>query len=276
MSTSAVWAFAAVHDTPSSRAFRPPAGVGVLCIFQEVPFHFSAHVLVLSEPTASHAVEPVHDTPSSRAFRPPAGVGVLCIFQEVPFHFSAHVLVLSEPTASHAVEDVHDTTLSWLVVEPDGCGVLLSVHFVPFQCAANGVWFPEPTVKNPTVMHALVDGHDTLIRKLCTAPAGLGVDWTVQFVPFQRSASVFSEPPLATSPTAVHTFAPLQDTPLRLLFDALGVVPTDQNLPFQVSTTASKTPPLSSSPPTAVQKVANGHDTVCRSLARAPDGTSGG
>src|SRR5215468_3674740 len=236
--------------------------------------------LLVTNPTATHLETKEQDT-LENSLALPEGTAAACTVHLVPFQRSASGTSLLEPltkspTASHAFAAVHDTVLSWLVVDPDGCGVVLRAHFVPFQCAANGNWCPEPSVKNPTAMHALVAGHDTLIRKLWTAPAGLGVDWTVQVVPFQRSASVFSEPPLATSPTAVHTFAPLHDTPLRLLFDALGVVPTVQNLPFQVSTTASKTLPLSSSPPTAAQKLVDGHDTVCRPLARAPAGTSGG
>src|SRR5215467_574944 len=83
-------------------------------------------------------------------------------------------------------------------------------------------------------------------------------------------------PPLRTSPTAVHTFAPLQDTPSSAVFAALGMVPSAQNLPFQVSTSALKTLPLSSSPPTAAQKFTNGQDTVCRPLAMAACGMAGG
>src|SRR6266480_5741483 len=109
------------------------------------------------------------------------------------------------------------------------------------------------------------------------APAGSGVGWTTQLVPSQRSASVDSVPPPAsTSPTAVHAFAPVQSTPDSTLFDALGVVPIVQNLPFQVWTTASKTLPFCSSPPTAAQKLTDGQDTVCRSLAIAPFGICGG
>ena len=109
------------------------------------------------------------------------------------------------------------------------------------------------------------------------APAGSGVGWTTQLVPSQRSASVDSVPPPAsTSPTAVHAFAPVQSTPDSTLFDALGVVPIVQNLPFQVWTTASKTLPFCSSPPIAAQKLTDGQDTVCRSLAIAPFGICGG
>lgn len=43
-------------------------------------------------------------------------------------------------------------------------------------------------------MHADAEAHDTPLRKLPVAPLGLGVDWTVQDVPSQRSASVTLEP----------------------------------------------------------------------------------
>jgi hypothetical protein len=125
-------------------------------------------------------------------------------------------------------------------------------------------------------MQFFTDGQDTLIRKLLVTPDGLGVDWAVQLVPFQRRASVTMDPPLDTSPTAVHTFAPLQDTPLSEVFPALGMAPSVQALPFQVSTSALKTLPFSSSPPTAAQKFTDGQDTVCRPLAIAACGMAGG
>jgi hypothetical protein len=125
-------------------------------------------------------------------------------------------------------------------------------------------------------MQLFTDGQDTLIRKLLAIPVGLGVDCAVQLVPFQRSASVTMDPPLSTSPTAVQTFAPLHDTPLSAVFDALGMVPSAQNLPFQVCTSALKTLPLSSSPPTAAQKFTDGQDTELRSLAMAATGICGG
>src|SRR5262249_39516759 len=110
---------------------------------------------------------------------------------------------------------------------------------------------------------------------------GLGVVWTVQLVPFHRSARDSRDPPLLTSPTAVQAFGPVQDTPLRLLFDGFGMVPRVQALPFQVSTIALKTLPLSSSPPTAAQKLTAkappvGHDTDPRLLAIAGGGMAGG
>ena len=65
-------------------------------------------------------------------------------------------------------------------------------------------------MKKPTATHACADGHDTLTRKSRVPPAGLGVGWTVQFVPSKCSASVFTaDPPAATPPTAVHAFFPV-------------------------------------------------------------------
>src|SRR5579863_8054295 len=165
---------------------------------------------------------------------------MVCIAQDDPFQTSAQLPLLSEPTASQAVAAGHETALSCAVVEPLGAGTVCSVQAVPFHCSANGVWFPPESVQNPTAVHAFTDAHETLVRKLCTAPAGFGVDWTAQLVPFHRRASETSVDPLPTaSPTAVHAFAPLQETPDRALLAALGIVPTIQFLPSQVSTIAS-------------------------------------
>jgi len=58
--------------------------------------------------------------------------------------------------------------------------------------------------------------HATSCRKLCAAPLGLGVDWTVQVVPFQVSASVKVAFVLVTyHPTAVQADAVVHDTPFR-------------------------------------------------------------
>jgi hypothetical protein len=243
----------ALHDTLENWLLLPD-GTAADCTAQFDPFHRSASgtslVPLKKAPTPVQAFEAVQDTPLSRTSLPPAGEGTLCIDQFVPFHTSPQVWVVLVPTASHEVEDVQDTELSWVAGSTGGLGVFLTTQLVPFQCSANGVWLPEPSVKNPTAMHDFVDGHETAVRKLCTAPAGLGVDWTTQLVPFQCSASVESVPPPAsTSPTAVHTFAPLQDTASRLLFEALGVLVMNQELPLKISTSASNTPPVGSSPP---------------------------
>jgi len=58
-------------------------------------------------------------------------------------------------------------------------------------------------------VQAAADVHETLFRKLTLAPAGLGVVWSCQVLPFQRSANVASMPVVPTCcPTAMHPVDP--------------------------------------------------------------------
>ena len=93
-----------------------------------------------------------------------------------------------------AVHDAHDTP--WRTLnKPVGLGVLWIVQLVPFQRSARGTF--EPLVAtNPTAVHAVPAVHDTPFTPLSGTPAGLGVLWSVQLVPFQASASVAYPPAL--------------------------------------------------------------------------------
>ena len=51
-SPTAVHAFAAVHETPPRNPLRPPLGIGVFLMVQDVPSHCSAQVPVSSDPVA--------------------------------------------------------------------------------------------------------------------------------------------------------------------------------------------------------------------------------
>src|SRR5271155_297329 len=88
-------------------------------------------------------------------------------------------------------------------------------------------------------MQADAEVQDTPYRKLEGAPAGLGVRWMRQCLPFQCSASVTSvSPSLPALPTAVHEVADQHDTPNRVLpgsLAGLGVGWTLQLWPFQCS-----------------------------------------
>src|SRR5258707_15116039 len=67
---------------------------------------------------------------------------------------------------------------------------------------------PEPVKSSPNAVHAEDAGHATLLRKMSWPPGGLGVAWTCQGVPFQRSARV-ATPELPTAvPAADHGAAP--------------------------------------------------------------------
>jgi hypothetical protein len=68
-------------------------------------------------------------------------------------------------------------------------------QLVPFHRSASvPTEFPALSVMAPTAVHAEGDVHDTLFRK--PPPAGLGVGWISQLVPFHRSAKVTSVPEL--------------------------------------------------------------------------------
>jgi hypothetical protein len=62
----------------------------------------------------------------------------------------------------------------------------------------------------PTAMHAVITAHDTPRRRVSVAPAGFGVVWIDQLVPFQASASDVTLAPLLEYPTATHDLADRQ------------------------------------------------------------------
>ena len=99
---------------------------------------------------------------------------------------------MERPMAVQAVADEQDTPPKLLDVAPAGLGMDWIDQRVPFQCSASvGPAGPAVLVlAPPTAVQALADVHDTPLKLLKAAPAGLGVDWIDQRVPFQRSASV--------------------------------------------------------------------------------------
>ena len=54
----------------------------------------------------------------------------------------------------------------------------------------------EPVTESPTAVQAVADAQETWLSTLVVAPAGLGVAWTDQLLPFQRSARVTVAVPL--------------------------------------------------------------------------------
>jgi len=89
--------------------------------------------------------------------------------------------------------------------------------------------------------------------------------------------SVAKVPPTScVSPTAVHIWLAPQDTPLRMLRPALGLLGVDRSVhavPFQTSPSVlENTWPLVCDCPTAVQESADVHDTPLRRLNWNPEG----
>jgi hypothetical protein len=79
-------------------------------------------------------------------------------------------------------------------------------------------------VNEPTAMQKLRDVHDTWMSSLNVAPAGVGVRWIDQLVPFQRSASATFLPSTNLTPTAVQTLTDVHDTALSAPFPGEGTI----------------------------------------------------
>ena len=103
-------------------------------------------------------------------------------------------------------------------------------------------------------MQATGDVHATVFRNANWAPAGVGVGWMFQLVPFHPSARV----PALETPTAVQADADVHATLVRKPppCAGLGVGWMLQLVPFQLS---ARVPALE--PPTAVQADADVQDT---------------
>ena len=97
----------------------------------------------------------------------------------------------------------------------------------------------------PMAVQTVAELHDTASMALVVAPAGSGVVWVLQAVPFHASAKVTSEFELLSSnPTAVQAVAEVHDTPYKALATAplgLGVVWIPQVVPFHTSAKVSST-----------------------------------
>ena len=115
--------------------------------------------------------------------------------------------------------------------------------------------------------------HDTPLRKLNGAPAGLGVSWIVHRVPFHRSA----KPPVSDAPEASQAPGAVQETPVRTLKncapEGFGVCWTAQVLPFHRSANVTSAPEPVTESPTATHEFAPVQVTAFSSAACVPGGT---
>jgi hypothetical protein len=124
----------------------------------------------------------------------------------------------------------------------------------------------------PTAMHAVADVHETPVRKLFGTPAGAGIVWTLQLVPFHRSAMTCAALLL---PTAVHADGEVQETAFKNDpgLPEVGVGSMLQLVPSQCSVSVpSELPELSRAVPTATQAVGDVHETPFSAPAAAPPG----
>src|SRR5215472_326279 len=98
-------------------------------------------------------------------------------------------------------------------IGPSGLGEAWITHLVPSHCSARLAFANEP----PTAVQAEGEVHATPCRRGPWTPAGLGVGWMLQRVSFQRSASVATGLPVASTlaPPAVRTAGGGRATPVR-------------------------------------------------------------
>src|SRR5262249_44098026 len=260
------------------RMVPPPGGVGVGGMRQAVPPHRSARVPWSDPPVARQAEGPVQDTPARDANWTPGGLGVGWMRQVAPFHRSARVCTIPpaeccSPMAVQAEGEVQDTLFSKLCTAFGGLGAGRMVHLFPFHRSANNRIGPdsdEVVEYEPTAMQAEGDVQDTASRKLCAAPAGLGVGWMVQVDPFHRSARTR---PLAVPPPAVQAEREVHDTLFRAPPPAgLGVGWMRQVWPFHRSARVTMVRDLLVVAPTAVQAEREAQATPFRELDAAPCG----
>jgi hypothetical protein len=128
----------------------------------------------------------------------------------------------------------------------------------------------DPRTNEPTEVQVADDVHDTPLSVLLAAPAGFWVFSSVQLCPSHTSASVVAP----DMPVAMQALAAGHDSPARTLLVApagFGVGWIDQRTPFHRSAKVTVRV-VSRACPTAVQAVADEHDTALRAAAVAPAG----
>src|SRR5215467_11505296 len=203
---TAVHADGELHDT-ESRNHPPPGGSGVGRMRQVWPFHCSASVLVAGPengfpcpPTARQDHRDRHETPIR--LPPSAGLGVGWMVQVWPFHRCAEVsevprLLLVFPTATHAEVDTQAAAFRLPAAAPGGLDTRWMLQVLPFHRSASvaGDWLLNRLgLESPTARHPVAEVHATLYSWPIMPPAGGGMGWTAQLVPFQRSARVWKAP----------------------------------------------------------------------------------
>ena len=210
-------------DAQVTQFSSAPGREGIFCSRQVRPFHRCARVsetprLLLVLPTATQADGAVQATPKRLLAPAPGGPGAAWTFQVEPFHRSASAAGawfspgrMENPTATQPVAEVQATPISWLIAPPGKRGVGWIAHVLPSHRSATGWNAPEELKEVPAAVQADADAQATVFRKVNCAPAGLGVRWMAQLLPFHRSARL----PALEFPTAVHADGEVQATEPR-------------------------------------------------------------
>src|SRR5215467_1444153 len=122
----------------------------------------------------------------------------------------------------------------------------------------------------PAAMQLDAAAHQIAFNPACCAPAGFGVDCTVQRSPFHRSAS--APAPGGLSPTATQSDSVTQDTAFRPVPGRVGMCCRCQVRPFHRRARGSEVPRLLLVFPTAMHADGAVQATPLRVLDAAPGG----
>src|SRR5512132_688316 len=156
----------------------------------------------------------------------------------------AKLRLMNHPTAKHTRPSGQDTPLNPLS-KPSGFAASSPHESTrPNQRSTRGERSIGPTlggdvpkvIDEPTAVHVRLRGHETSRRLFSCGSAefGVGVDWTCQPVPSQRSASGRERAP-DTLPTAVQASSPEQETASSEPPGTSGLGWIDQLVPSQRS-----------------------------------------
>ena len=97
----------------------------------------------------------------------------------------------------------------------------------------------------PTASQSSAEAQEIPVSETSAPPAGSGMDWTTQAVPFHASASAVVPELPAWEPTASQEAAAVHDTaarPEELAPAGIGAACSFQAVPFQLSASGAVTP----------------------------------
>src|SRR5579864_5370359 len=125
----------------------------------------------------------------------------------------------------------------------------------------------------PVASHIVDSGQSIPFRLEKMAPDGFGLGWMVQELPSHTSMRVFSRPPAAELPTAVHAVEERHHTLLRAarVPVGLGAYCSDHTVPSQPMTSGESVVVALDQVPTAVQAVDEVQETPLRTSFSPPD-----
>src|ERR1700683_2982366 len=131
------------HETPYSRLWVEPTGLGARWIVHLAPFQCSMSAWSSADPTAMQLVADVHETACRELNKRDSSGGVGGILQRWPRQTSARGMQLSEVstsvlTALQNVRLAHATPSRWLSMVWAGAGAGCGFQVLPFHEATSG------------------------------------------------------------------------------------------------------------------------------------------